>query len=101
MKPPDTAPGATHALRRLRRALGLRLEDVAERAGCSKSTVGEIEADRRIPSIALASRLAAAVDRPPGEVFGEPNRCACGCGELTFSIFVRNHWRPDDVGSDS
>jgi transcriptional regulator with XRE-family HTH domain len=101
MSASETASGTPHALRRLRKAQGLRLEDVAERAGCNKRSVSEIELGRRVPSIELASRLAAAVGRSPSEVFGEPNRCACGCGELTFSTFVRHHWRPDDVGPDS
>lgn len=49
-------------IKEIREGMGLSQRDLAERARCSKSAVGGIEAGLSLPSLALAARLADALD---------------------------------------
>jgi putative molybdopterin biosynthesis protein len=58
-----------NCLRQLRRQAGLSQEDLARRAGIARQTVGGIEAGRYGPSLAVALRLARALDKEVEEIF--------------------------------
>jgi transcriptional regulator with XRE-family HTH domain len=57
-------------VRRRREALGLTLEQLAERAGLSPNYVGTIENGRRDPSLSTVLALAKGFRIPPGELLG-------------------------------
>ncbi|NAZ35721.1 cupin domain-containing protein [Rubellimicrobium sp. CFH 75288] len=59
-------------LRARRRALGLTLEEVAERIGLTKGFLSEIERDRTSPSVASLVRLCEVLDLPVGSLFAGP-----------------------------
>lgn len=48
-------------MRAERTALGLSLDDVAERSGVSRSMVSEIERGRKVPTIVVLDRITAAL----------------------------------------
>ncbi len=58
------------AVRRRRKALGLTLEKLAERAKLSPNYVGTIENDRRDPSLSTVIDLARALGAAPAELLG-------------------------------
>jgi transcriptional regulator with XRE-family HTH domain len=57
---PPLAIGAR--VRHARLAKGLRLQEVAAQAGCSKSMLSKIEGDKVAPSLATLQRIAGALD---------------------------------------
>ena len=59
-------------LRHARLTLGLRLQDVAAKVGCSESMVSKIENDRTLPSLTMLHRLAAALQTTVGQLCSEP-----------------------------
>ena len=60
--PEDTAEALARNLRRLRGARGLTLEELAKRAGISRSMLIQIEQQRVNPTLAILVRLAQALD---------------------------------------
>jgi transcriptional regulator with XRE-family HTH domain len=54
--PPPLALG--YRIRHARLTKGLRLQDLAERVGCSKSMLSKVESDRVVPSLPMLQRLA-------------------------------------------
>jgi transcriptional regulator with XRE-family HTH domain len=57
-------------------ALGLTLEQLAERSGLTPNYIGTIENCRRDPSLSTILALARALGAPPGELLG-------GIGEMS------------------
>ena len=57
-------------IRRKREALGLTLEEFAERAGLSPNYVGTVENGRRDPSLSTILALAKGLRAPAGELLG-------------------------------
>jgi putative transcriptional regulator len=53
----------------LRKELGLRQEDVANRVGVTRQTIIAIENDRYNPSLELAMKLAKLLNTPVEEIF--------------------------------
>jgi transcriptional regulator with XRE-family HTH domain len=80
-------------LREARVAMRLTQADLAYWAGCSTTLVSNVERGRQLPSIDLAERLAAELGVTASDLFGQPNVCACGCGELTLSTYRESHYR--------
>ena len=63
-------------VRRRRTALGITLEQLAERSGLTPNYIGTVENDRRDPSLSTIGALARGLGVPPGELLG-------GVGELS------------------
>jgi putative transcriptional regulator len=61
-------------LRELRSARGWSQGELADQADASRQTINAIEADKYDPSLPLAFRLAALLERPVEEVFFNPFR---------------------------
>ena len=62
-RPTDLIDHMSEFIAQRRAALGLSLQDVADRAGCTKSHIWEIEKGRtRNPTIGLALALCSALD---------------------------------------
>ena len=59
-------------IRELRRAAGLRQEDLAERLGVTRQTIIAIENDKYDPSLSLAMRLARLLRTSVEELFHLP-----------------------------
>ena len=57
-------------IRRKREALGLTLEELAERCRLSPNYIGTIENDKRDPSLSTVLALAKALRVPPGDLLG-------------------------------
>ncbi len=57
------------ALRKVRRARGVTLEEVAQEAGLSKSFISQVESGGANPSIASLKRIANALDFPLADLF--------------------------------
>lgn len=57
-------------VRRKREALGLTLEQLAERAGLSPNYLGTVENERRDPSLSTVLAIARGLRVPPGELLG-------------------------------
>ncbi|HEX7601192.1 MAG TPA: helix-turn-helix transcriptional regulator [Polyangiaceae bacterium] len=57
-------------VRKKREALGLTLEEFAERSGLSPNYVGTIENERRDPSLSTVLKLAKALRVPAGDLLG-------------------------------
>lgn len=57
-------------VRRRREALGLTLEQLAERAGLTPNYIGGVEAGRRDPSLSTILSLAKGLEVPAGELLG-------------------------------
>src|SRR5215471_18835079 len=62
-------------VRRRRVALGLTLEELAERSGLTPNYIGTVENGRRDPSLSTVLSLANGLGVPAGELLG-------GCGDL-------------------
>ena len=58
-----------NGIKALRKARGLRQEDLAELLGVSRQTIIAMENDKYDPSLALAMRLARLLERPVEEIF--------------------------------
>ncbi len=58
------------SVRRRRKALGLTLEKLAERANLTPNYIGTVENGRRDPSLSTIQQIAAALDAPPAELLG-------------------------------
>ena len=58
-----------NCIRALRKARGLRQEDLAALLGVSRQTIIAMENDKYDPSLALAMRLARLLERPGEEIF--------------------------------
>ena len=58
-----------NCIRALRKARGLRQEDLAALLGVSRQTIIAMENDKYDPSLALAMRLARLPERPVEEIF--------------------------------
>ena len=58
-----------NCIRALRKARGLRQEDLAVLLGVSRQTIIAMENDKYDPSLALAMRLARLLERPVEEIF--------------------------------
>ena len=56
-------------IRELRKALGLRQEDVAKYTGVTRQTINAIENDKDNPTLALAMKLARLLQTPVEELF--------------------------------
>lgn len=56
-------------IKRLRKALGLRQEDLAQRCGVSRQTIVAVENDKYDPTLPLALRLARELGVPVEELF--------------------------------
>ena len=64
-----------NCIRALRKARGLRQEDLAALLGVSRQTIIAMENDKYDPSLALAMRLARLLERPVEEIlFLEENK---------------------------
>lgn len=59
-----------NTVKRRREALGLTLEQLAERAGLSPNYIGTVENGRRDPSLSTVLALAKGLRVPPGELLG-------------------------------
>ena len=57
-------------IRRRREALGLTLEELAERASLTPNYVGSVELGRRDPSLSTVLALAQALRSSPGDLLG-------------------------------
>jgi transcriptional regulator with XRE-family HTH domain len=57
-------------VRRRRKALGLTLEQLAERSGLTPNYIGTVENGRRDPSLSTISALAKGLAVPTGELVG-------------------------------
>ncbi len=57
------------ALRKVRRARGVTLEEIAQEAGLSKSFISQVESGGANPSIASLKRIANALDFPLADLF--------------------------------
>jgi transcriptional regulator with XRE-family HTH domain len=57
-------------IRRRREALGLTIEQLAERAELSPNYVGTVETGKRDPSLSTVLALAKGLHVPPAELFG-------------------------------
>ena len=58
-----------NCIKALRKARGLRQEDLAALLGVSRQTIIAMENDKYDPSLALAMRLARLLERPVEEIF--------------------------------
>ena len=56
-------------IKRLRKALGLRQEDLAQRCGVSRQTIVAVENDKYDPTLPLALRLARELGTTVEELF--------------------------------
>ena len=72
-----------HLLREARLRAGLTQAELAQRAGVAQSTIGRIEADARVPSVARIERLIAAARLELRVGLGERD-------EATDSLFERS-----------
>ncbi|KJS37309.1 MAG: hypothetical protein VR70_12665 [Rhodospirillaceae bacterium BRH_c57] len=63
-------------VRAARRQNGLRLTDLAEKAGCSPSMLSKIETERATPSLRILHRIATALDTSIAQLFSETERTA-------------------------
>jgi transcriptional regulator with XRE-family HTH domain len=57
-------------VRRRRKALGLTIEELAERAKLTPNYVGTVETGKRDPSLSTILALAKGLHVPPAELFG-------------------------------
>ena len=62
-------------IRELRKAAGMRQEDLAEYLGVTRQTVIGIENDKYDPSLALAMRMARLLGTTVEELFRLPEEC--------------------------
>ena len=62
-------------IRELRKAVGMRQEDLAEYLGVTRQTVIAIDNDKYDPSLALAMRMARLLGTTVEELFRLPEEC--------------------------
>ncbi len=77
-------------IRHARMNAGLRLKDVAIRAGCSESLLSKIENDKVMPSVVRLHHVAAALGLTLGQLFAsanEPERVVLKAGERPITTF--------------
>ena len=77
-------------IRHARMNAGLRLKDVAFKAGCSESLLSKIENDKVMPSVLRLRHVAAALGLTLGELFAsatEPERIVLKAGERPVTAF--------------
>ncbi len=65
-----TALSFGREVRRRRKALGLTLEQLAEKSALTPNYIGTVENGRRDPSLSTVMALAKGLSIPPGELFG-------------------------------
>jgi transcriptional regulator with XRE-family HTH domain len=58
-------------LRHARLTKGMRLHDLADRAGCSESFLSKVENDRQLPSLATLHRIVAALETNVSALFAD------------------------------
>ena len=58
-----------NTIKQLRKAAGLRQEDLANALGVTRQTIIAIETEKYAPSLALAIKLAKLLGRPIEEIF--------------------------------
>lgn len=103
--PPPAAPNADIAyptpdvgtsIRHARMTLGIRLQDVAARVGCSESLISKIENGRTLPSLTTLHRIADALQTTVGRL--------CATRDPNAGIVARRGERPiiiiDPLGRD-
>ena len=61
-------------IRRRRKALGMTIEQLAEKAGLTPNYLGTLEVGRRDPSLSTVLALAKGLSVPPAELFGGPGK---------------------------
>jgi predicted ATPase/DNA-binding XRE family transcriptional regulator len=85
-------------LRQRRKSLDLTQIDLAERAGCSKSTLRKIESDERRPSQQLAALIATSLDISPDD---EPTFVKVARGVLAVDRLgpASSHYAPSHLPS--
>ena len=59
-------------IRQLRKAAGLRQEDLAQALGVTRQTINAIENDKYDPTLGLAMRLARFLNTPVEDIFRLP-----------------------------
>ena len=59
-------------IRQLRKAAGLRQEDLAQALGVTRQTINAIENNKYDPTLGLAMRLARLLNTPAEEIFHLP-----------------------------
>lgn len=59
-------------IRQLRKAAGLRQEDLAQALGVTRQTINAIENNKYDPTLGLAMRLACLLNTPVEEIFHLP-----------------------------
>ncbi len=59
-------------IRQLRKAVGLRQEDLAQALGVTRQTINAIENNKYDPTLGLAMRLARLLNTPVEEIFHLP-----------------------------
>ena len=62
-------------IRELRKAAGLRQEDLARELGVTRQTINAIENNKYDPTLGLAMRLARLLKTPVEDIFHLPYRC--------------------------
>ncbi len=70
---PDSGQRLGTAIRHARLTLGIRLQDVADKAGCSESLVSKIENGRALPSLTTLHRIAEALQTTVGRLCAAPD----------------------------
>ena len=59
-------------IRQLRKAAGLRQEDLAQALGVTRQTINALESNKYDPTLGLAMRLARLLNTPVEEIFHLP-----------------------------
>ena len=61
-------------IRELRKNKKYTLEQLAQKAGCSKSYISQLEKGKNVPSVSMLGRLASALDSQVSELLSENNQ---------------------------
>jgi transcriptional regulator with XRE-family HTH domain len=61
-------------IRELRKKRKFTLEQLAQKAGCSKSYISQLEKGKTVPSVSMLGRLASALDSQVSELLSENNQ---------------------------
>ncbi len=69
----EPGPRLGTAIRHARLTLGIRLQDVADKVGCSESLVSKIENGRALPSLKTLHRIADALQTTVGRLCAAPD----------------------------
>lgn len=70
--PVDAAPSLGERLRERRRALGLTLQTVADRAGLTAGFISQVERGLAAPSLSSLTAIGRVLDLDPGALFAQP-----------------------------